>query len=329
MSRMLPFKRGSLIFAPMEGVTDEAYRLTIKELYPEWDYFNTDFLRVPSQGHYSKEKYTGHIGSTVLNDDDLLSKTGYQILTTAKAQTRNSVEEIKKLPIKHLDLNLGCPSKKVNSHKGGAYLLGDLTELEKILKEIRDSIDFHFSVKIRTGYKDTNNFDELLKTIQDCGVDSVTVHGRTKEQLYKGKANWSFIKRAVEVMDIPVIGNGDLWSIEDVEEMFNQTGCHSVMLGRGALKTPWFATLYKEHKDIAIGNEAYLLEVRKQQVVDYFNRLEKNYVSLFNSRESFILGRFKSFSRYMFEDFQEADAMRSKFLRASDLKEFNSLLDQI
>lgn len=327
MTKPTPYPQGSLLFAPMEGVTDETYRLTIKDLYPEWDYYHTDFLRIPSQGHLSDSRYLEHLGHRVLSNQNILEKTGYQILTTARANTQLAVKTLSKLPLKHLDLNLGCPSKKVNAHKGGAYLLEDLIELKRILGDIRKNFEHHFSVKIRIGYKNTDNFDKLLDTIQDSGVDSLTIHGRTRDQLYKGKADWSFIKRAVERLEIPVIGNGDLWTTEDVEAMFDVTGCHAVMLGRGALKTPWLATLYRDYGTNI--NEATLLEERKQRIVDYFNALETNYKEFTPATEEFILGRFKSFSRYLFEDFDEAESVRSHFLRSRNLEEFNSHLDRI
>jgi tRNA-dihydrouridine synthase len=323
----MPYSKGSLLFAPMEGVTDETYRLSIQELYPEWDYYHTDFLRVPTQGFYQFSSYQEHLGHRVLEDPSAIAKTGYQILTTARAQTEHSVESIAKLPITHLDLNLGCPSKKVNAHKGGAYLLEDLVELKRILRLIRERFPHHFSVKIRIGYKNTDNFEQLLDTINESNVNSLIIHGRTREQLYKGKADWSFIKKAVERMDIPVIGNGDIWSPEDIEAMFDITGCYAVMMGRGALKTPWLASLYKEFGTNI--NEATLLEERRGRIPDYFNTLETNYREYTLATENFILGRFKSFSRYLFEDFDNADKLRSLFLRSQSLKEFNSYLDQI
>jgi tRNA-dihydrouridine synthase B len=327
MSNPMPYAQGSLLFAPMEGVTDETYRLTIQELYPEWDYYHTDFLRVPTQGHYSFSRYQEHIGHRVLEDPKAISKTGYQILTTARAQTESSVDSIAELPITHLDLNLGCPSKKVNAHKGGAYLLEDLGELKRILGVIRERFPHHFSVKIRIGYKNTDNFYPLLDTISKSNVDSLIIHGRTREQLYKGKADWSFIKKAVERMDIPVIGNGDIWTPEDVEAMFDITGCYAVMMGRGALKTPWLASLYKDFGTNI--NEATLLEERRHRIPDYFNTLETNYKEFTPATEEFILGRFKSFSRYLFEDFDNAEELRSCFLRSQNLEEFNSHLDRI
>lgn len=328
MIKAFPFPPGSLIFAPMEGVTDEVYRLTIKELFPEWDYFNTDFLRIPTQGRYPSKKFEEHIGPRILLRPDWLNKTCFQILTSARAQTIESVRQILKFPIKHLDLNLGCPSAKVNAHLGGAYLLSDLEILSRVLKDIRETFPHHFSVKIRIGYKNTDNYELLLETIEKAGVDSITIHGRTREQLYKGKADWSYIKKAVDQMSIPVIGNGDIWTVEDIENMLEQTGCHSVMLGRGALKTPWLATQYKEYGASIGSNDAFLLEERRHYIRDYFNKLEKNYKDS-GKGEEFILRRFKSFSRYLFEDFDDAEALRSNFLRSRRLDQFNHHLDQV
>ena len=307
-----PIKEKSLLFAPLEGVTDENYRLAVMEAFPEWDRFSTDFLRVPTVGHYNEKFIIHHFGPSVYQDQTLKDKTTFQILTTEKAQTEHTLKSINNLGFKHVDLNLGCPSRKVNSHFGGAYLLSDLTALKNVLGLIRKSFPHLFTVKMRLGDHDTSTFIDSLKLMEDEGVQAITIHARTRNQLYKGAADWEFIKTAVKTVKVPIIGNGDIWSVGDIKNIFERTGCHSVMLGRGAMKTPWLAKTYKE------GNELETLSERKKYLILYFNSLLKKY----QLEDAMILKRFKSFCRNIFEDFPEGDILRSKFLRAKTLPEF-------
>ncbi|MFT6068535.1 MAG: nifR3 family TIM-barrel protein [Bacteriovoracaceae bacterium] len=326
MENRLPFKPGSLLFAPMEGVTEESYRIAVSRAFPEWDLFATDFLRVPSQGFYKTQKILSHFGESVYQNEALKKKTTFQILTSERANTIQTVELIEALGFEHLDLNLGCPSKKVNAHKGGAYLLSDLPVLRKILKDIRSHFNKCFTVKIRIGYRDTSNFEDLLKLIEDEGVEAITIHGRTRDQLYRGHADWSYIKKAVELSNLPIIGNGDVWNTDDVTRMFEETGCHSVMAARGALKTPWLATLYRDYEGEL--NEAFLMIERKKFVEIYFYELEKEYRREGKKTEN-ILKRFKALSRYIFDDFDEDGLLRDSFLRSRSYNEFSDKLGSL
>ncbi|MDC1174609.1 tRNA-dihydrouridine synthase, partial [Bacteriovoracaceae bacterium] len=140
MTRFLErIPEGSLLFAPMEGITDEPYRLALNEAFPEWDHYYTDFLRIPSVGMYQNSKISDHFGENIFKNNALKKKTSFQILTSHRAQTKEHIEKIKALGFDYLDLNLGCPSKKVNGHKGGAYLLSDLPALKEILMIIREN----------------------------------------------------------------------------------------------------------------------------------------------------------------------------------------------
>lgn len=325
--RKLPFKERSLLFAPMEGVTDEPYRIAIERAFPEWDYLCTDFLRVPTVGHCSKERLISHYGSKVLNNSALRAKTGFQILTSYRAQTEDTVKKLNEIEeITHLDLNLGCPSKKVNAHKGGAYLLSEMKELREIIKIVRENYKKTFTVKIRIGYKNTDQFYDSLKLFEDEGVDAITVHGRTRDELYRGVANWDYIKKASKAVSIPIIGNGDVWTLQDIDRMFNECECDSIMLGRGALKTPWLATLYDQYRDkLDEVDDELLLEERKKYLQNYFDELEREYKKV-KSKPVNVLNRFKSFSRYLFDDFENGDAMKSSFQRATTLDHFKDLL---
>lgn len=316
------FPKKSLLFAPMEGITDEPYRIAMLKSFPEWDQFFTDFLRVPTVGKVTEKMILEHYGERIYKSPEWRKKNSFQILTTPRAQTELVVDILESLKIDHLDLNLGCPSKKVNSHYGGAYLLSNHDALKKILDDIRSRFSGHFTVKMRIGYRDDKNFTESLKLIEDAGVEAITLHARTRDQLYKGVADWKYIKEAVETINIPLIGNGDIWIAEDIENIFNETKCHSVMLGRSALKTPWLAKIYKEYLfDGGYIDETYLLYERKKHLEVYFESLLAEYKEV-EWHDNLILKRFKSFSRNLFDDYEDFESIRGLFLRSESLGEF-------
>lgn len=310
---LFPLKEHSLMFAPMEGITDEYYRQAVFDLYPEWDTYTCDFLRVPSPNPFPLKHVARHIGREILETPAIKDKTIYQILTSPQAYTKETVESIAELGMKWLDLNLGCPSKTVCKNQGGSYLLSDLETLRPIIKTIRDSFPGTFTAKIRVGYKDDLNFIPTLKMLQDEGVDAIIIHGRTRDQLYKGIANWNYIKDAVQALDIPVVGNGDIWTTEDIKKYFEFTGCHSIMLARSALKTPWLARLHYQ-------NEEDTIELRVQEIIRYFSRFYQE-TQKQPLEEASRIKRLKSVSRYIFDDLPEGTILKKKFLLSKSYEE--------
>lgn len=305
--------KDALLFAPMEGITDTPYRVAVGELYPEWDYFCTDFLRIPTEGQYSEKKILHHFGEEIYQNEKLKQKTGYQILTTIRANTIDHLKKLTELGFEHIDLNLGCPSRKVNSHGGGAFLLSEQEQLKTVLRTIRKNFDGIFTIKIRIGYRDDQTFDDTIRLANDEGVEAITIHGRTRDMLYKGIANWDYIKRAVELSEIPIIGNGDVWTVEDIYKIRNHTGCHAVMCARGAMKTPWLAKDINESCD------------RKKMLLPYFEKLEKTYRE-YDYDDTQILKRFKALSRYLFDDFENGEEIKRGFMRTQGLENFKERL---
>lgn len=308
-------REGSLIFAPMEGITNEAYRCFIRAHYPDWDYLCSDFLRIPSVGYYPQKHYLKHIGPNIYKDKKELRRTAFQILTSTNARNQESAQQIQELEIPWLDLNLGCPSKTVCKNRGGSYLLQDLESLKNILLNLRTHYKGFFSTKIRTGFTDTSQFEDLIHLLNDCGVEMITLHARTREQMYKGKADWNFIKKAVQISHAPIIANGDIWSCEDIDRVFDQTQCYGVMIARGALQTPWLAQLYREKKY----NEN--IEQRKILSLDYLQEMHRVFNLEFDKSET-ILKHLKGLIRYLFTPIPEGEKIKSALLRTQNIDHF-------
>lgn len=139
-----------------------------------------------------------------------------------------------------VDLNLGCPAKRVVKCNGGSGLLRDLPQIRRIFEAVRSAVKIPFTVKFRLGWSDSEIVCvELARLAENCGLNAVALHARTREQGYSGNARWEFISAVKNAVKIPVIGNGDIRSPEDAGAMIAQTGCDAVMVGRTAPSNPW------------------------------------------------------------------------------------------
>jgi tRNA-dihydrouridine synthase len=319
---LAPVPYGSIFFAPMEGITEESFRKVILKLYPEWDYLATDFLRVPSAGRYPVKHLLQHVGLSHYEIPWVLEKTMYQILTSHTAFTTQMVNDLQDLGIPWIDINLGCPSTQVCKNKGGSFLLQDIPRLTGLIRDIRKTYRGRFTAKMRLGYSDTSPLLDVVKMLNDEGVEMITVHGLTKDMMYKEPARWEFIAEAVKVSKVPIIGNGDIWDTKDIDRMLNETGCHGVMVARGALKLPWMAQDYR-HGFLESTDEKRI-ERMKEFFREYREELEKNGISVRG-----LLKQSKSVSRNLLDGIQNGETMRRKLLLAQTVPEFYDHLESL
>ena len=175
-----------------------------------------------------------------------------------------------------LDINCGCPAPKVVKHGGGSGLLKDHSRLETILKAVKKAITIPLTIKIRAGFYDhTINAVETARLADACGVEHIALHGRTKEQGYRGLANWDLVRQIKEVVSVPVSGSGDVTTIEGAFDRFRETKCDGVLIGRGAMANPW---IFRQIEDAIHSREVFQPTLRDKRdiLLEYFEMLRED-----------------------------------------------------
>ncbi len=224
--------KNNVILAPMAGVTDMPYRLICHEMGA--GLVSTEM--VSAKAILYNNKNTKEL-LTVSEEERPVSLQLFGSDPDILAGIAAGLEEG---PYDIFDLNMGCPVRKIVSNGEGSALMREPKLVEKILTAMAKKLKKPLTVKIRKGFDDSHvNAVEIAKIAESCGVAAITVHGRTREQFYSGKADREIIRKVKEAVKIPVIGNGDIFSAEDAKNMIDETGCDGVMVARGARGNPW------------------------------------------------------------------------------------------
>lgn len=222
----------NVILAPMAGVTDKAFRLITKPFGPALMYTEM----VSGKGLLYKNKKT----EVLLEVLDSEKPTAAQIFGHEPEVMSEIAERSLEFGADMIDINMGCPAPKIVNNGDGSALMKNPELAGKIISAVRKSVNCPISVKFRMGWDDDSiNAVDFAKTAENSGADAITIHGRTREQFYSGKANLEIIKKVKEAVKIPVIGNGDIHDGKSAKYMLDYTGCDGIMIGRAAQGNPW------------------------------------------------------------------------------------------
>ena len=219
-----------------------------------------------------------------------------------------------------VDINFGCPVKKVVSCNGGSGLLRDLPLVERILRSVRAAITIPLTMKFRAGWNDRELVAVgMARLAEDCGLQAIALHPRTREQGYSGQADWSRIAQVKAAVRIPVIGNGDVVSPEDALRMVRETGCDAVMVGRAASSNPW---IFRQIQDyIATGSYHAPAESERYAIMRLY------YSMLCEHGSPDAVGKMKQFATYFTHGVRNGSRLRAEIYHANESGEILDLVD--
>ena len=309
-----------VLLAPMEDVTDIAFRLMCKRFGADMVY--TEFV--------SADALIRNVSKTQqkLNVSDEERPVAIQIYGKEVGPMVEAAQICEEAHPDVLDINFGCPVKKVAGKGAGAGMLRNIPLMLEITREVVKAVKLPVTVKTRLGWDaDHRIIVELAEQLQDCGIAALSIHGRTRAQMYTGEADWTLI-RAVKQnlrMTIPIIGNGDVVTAEDCRRRFDETGVDGVMIGRGSIGRPW---IFREVKHYLTTGEllpkepfTWYLDILKQQVLQSVERLDERRGILHIRRHLAATSLFKGIS-----DFKQT---RVAMLRAETVADLFRIMDEI
>jgi tRNA-dihydrouridine synthase B len=234
------------ILAPMAGVTDLPFRLLCKEQGA--GLLCTEMVSAKAISFHNKNTIS------LMQIDPAEHPVSMQIFGSEPDLMAEVAKSIEEQPFDILDINMGCPVPKVVNNGEGSALMKDPVLVGRIVEKMADALDKPLTIKIRAGFDENSiNAPEIAHIAQESGAAAVAVHGRTRQQYYQGHADWSVIARVKEACIIPIIGNGDINTPQDIIDMRAQTNCDGFMIGRGARGNPWIfrdMKYYYEHGEL-------------------------------------------------------------------------------
>jgi tRNA-dihydrouridine synthase B len=296
----------------MAGITDTVFRRVIRRL-GGCGLIMTEF--VSSEGIV---RQSGRSNRYLFYTEEE-RPIGAQLFGADPDHLAEAARAIEALGFDLVDLNLGCPAKKVIKC-GGSGLLRDLPLLRKILANIRAAVSIPFTMKIRIGW-DENQIVAVpvAKMAEECGVQAIAIHGRTRAQGYSGRARWDVIAEAKSSVGIPVIGNGDVMKPEDAAELYRQTHCGGVMIGRAAPSNPW---IFQQMEDY-FRTGSY----RVPSELDRYRLIREYYTMLAEPETPGALGKMKQFASWFTHGIRNGAELRRTVQTASSPQEVLGRVD--
>ena len=306
-----------LVLAPMEGLTDPLMRQILTQV-GQYDWCVTEFIRVtdsvlPDHIYYQYCPELQNNGNTIYGTPVHVQFLGNNIEMLAA-----NAEKAVALGAPVIDLNFGCPAKTVNRHRGGAVLLDETDTLFDIVKAVRDAVPKHIpvSAKMRLGYLDEAHSLDNALAIQSAGASWLTIHARTKADGYAPPAYWEKIAPIQDAVNMPIIANGEIWTVEDAKACQAQSQCQDLMIGRGAVTTPDLVNCVRLSDDSQRMTWQDLLTLQ----IAFLNGHYKTEIGL--------IGRYKQWLGMMTKAYPEATELWQQIKRIKEMEQLLQALKQ-
>lgn len=309
-----------VLLAPMEDVTDPAFRLLCKEFGADMVY--TEFV--------SSDALIRSVGKTLLklNISDAERPVAIQIYGKDTDTMVEAARIVEQANPDILDINFGCPVKRVAGKGAGAGMLQNIPQMLEITRSVVNAVKIPVTVKTRLGWDaDHKIIVDLAEKLQDCGIEALTIHGRTRAQMYTGEADWTLIGETKNNprIHIPIIGNGDITTAERAKECFEKFGVDAIMIGRASFGRPW---IFKEVKHYLQTGEL-LPPLSFKWKMDVLRREVQDSVELLDERRGILHVRRHLAASPLFKGIPNFKETRIAMLRAETLAQLNEILDYI
>ena len=300
----------NVFLAPMAGVTD----LPFRKICRRYGCGVTCSEMVSAKGIYYKDKKTA--GLMKLSEDE--KPAAVQIFGSDPEIMGKTAPEAEETGASFIDINMGCPAPKIVNNGDGSALMKNPRLAGEIVKAVTRAVSIPVTVKIRKGW-DADNAVEIAKILEANGAAAITVHGRTREQFYSGKADWEVIKNVKEAVNIPVIGNGDIFTPYDALKMLEITGCDGVMVARGAQGNPFIFRQIEEL--IKTGEVTYFPSAREKLIQAW----EHTKLLVEEKGENRGIKEARKHIAWYIKGMKDSSAMKNKVFKAVSLEEIDEL----
>ncbi|HNZ83364.1 MAG TPA: tRNA dihydrouridine synthase DusB [Sedimentibacter sp.] len=320
---MKKLKTGSLeldtnvVLAPMAGVTDITYRTICKEMGAGLVYTEM----ISAKGLYYQDRKTEEL----MKINEKNRPVAMQIFGSDPQIMSYVVEKYidNRNDVDIIDVNMGCPAPKIVKNKDGCFLMKEPELAGKIISAIKRATKKPVSAKIRSGWsKDSINAAEFAKVLEYNGLDMVTVHPRTRQQYYSGRADYRIINEVKKSVNIPVVGNGDIYSPYDALKMTEETNCDAVMIGRGILGNPWLIM-----NTVKILNNDY--EFYLPSPLDKINMIKRHAAMLvYELNEKIAILEMRKFAAWYMKGMKNSSEIRNSINKITRAEELNKILDE-
>ena len=317
----ITFDRYPVFLAPMEDVTDPAFRLVCKEFGADLVY--TEFVSADALVRFVNRTMQK---LTIVDEErpvaiQIYGKDPQTMVDAAKIVAESNPDII--------DINFGCPVKKIASKGAGAGLLRDIPRLLDITQSVVKAVNLPVTVKTRLGWDDNSKITcKLARQLQDCGIAALAIHGRTRSQMYTGEADWTLIGEVKNdpKIKIPIIGNGDITTPEVAEDKFHRYGVDAIMVGRGAIGNAW---IFAEIKNRLLGENRYSVpnfesrkEILKRHIINSIEWLKDERKGIIHSRRHIA-------ATPIFKGIPNFKPTRIAMLKADSISDLFALIDGV